>query len=399
MNNSHGLINRLAFFTLVVLYAFVASCGGGYSGGGGGNVITASDFTATLFGAQEVANIATPATGSGSLNLSVNMDPYNVSTNTVSGTVVTTGIAATAAHIHEAAGGINGPIIIPLTESPAGSGVWSIPAGTTITDAQVASLRAGNMYFNVHSAANPSGEIRGQIGRDVRTAALTGAQEVPANVSTATGKGVVIINPATKNMSASVTTAGITGAAAHIHEEAVGVSGGIIFPLSETALGSGIWTTTATLTDAQYTALKSGRYYFNVHSAAFGAGEIRGQIGPVLGATSLTGAQEVPANASTATGTGIAAVDPVTLAISAGLKTTGIVGATVAHVHEAAVGVSGTAIVPLTETPAGNASWNAAAGAVLTPTQFASMLAGNLYFNAHSGAYPAGEIRGQISLK
>ncbi len=405
MNNSHRFLNRIALFVFMFLATIAASCGGGsdYSAPAPTPTPTpaptTTSFTATLFGAQEVANISSPAVGFGSVSL---IEDTATNTNTLSGSITTMGIAATAAHIHgPAAGGVNASVLFGLTESPAGSGVWSVPAATTLTSAQVASLKAGEMYFNAHTPANTSGEIRGQIGRDVRTAALSGAQEVPVNASTATGKGVVIVDPVTKNMSASVTTTGITGTVAHIHEEVVGTSGGVVFPLAETAAASGIWTGTATLSDAQYTALKSGRYYFNVHSAAFPAGEIRGQIGPVFGTTSLTGAQEVPANASAATGTGIFVINPVTLAVSVGLKTNGIVGGNVAHVHgPAAAGTNAPAIVGLTQSAADSGNWSAAANAVLTPAQFTSLLDGLLYFNAHSQpTYPGGEIRGQISVK
>jgi CHRD domain len=407
MNNSHRFINRIALFAFVLLALIGASCGGGsdYSAPAPAPTPTptpaptTTSFSATMFGAQEVLNVSSPAVGFGSVT--VNEDAAT-NANTLSGSIITMGIAATAAHIHgPAADGVNAPVIIGLTESPAGSGVWSVPAGTTLTGVQVASLKAGEMYFNAHTPANPGGEIRGQLGRDVRTAALSGAEEVPANASTATGKGVVIVDPTTKNMSASVTTTGITGTVAHIHEEVVGVSGAPIFPLAETASGSGIWTATATLTDAQYAALKSGRYYFNVHSSTLPNGEIRGQIGPVFGTASLTGAQEVPANPSTATGTGILVVNPVTLAASAGLKTTGIVGGNVAHIHgPAPAGTNAGVALGLSQSAVDSGNWSAAANAVLTPAQFTSLLDGNLYFNAHSQpSYVGGEIRGQISLK
>jgi len=88
----------------------------------------------------------------------------------------------------------------------------------------------------------------------------------------------VVADSATKTMVASVATSGITGTAAHIHEGAVGVAGPVIFPLTETTPGSGKWGTSVVLTDAQLATLKAGGYYFNVHSAAFPDGEIRGQI-------------------------------------------------------------------------------------------------------------------------
>ena len=50
-------------------------------------------------------------------------------------------------------------------------------APTVLTPAQLASLDAGELYVNIHSAANPTGEIRGQLGREVYTAVLSGGQE------------------------------------------------------------------------------------------------------------------------------------------------------------------------------------------------------------------------------
>ncbi|MBI3285736.1 MAG: CHRD domain-containing protein [Burkholderiales bacterium] len=110
------------------------------------------------------------------------------------------------------------------------------------------------------------------------TATLTGTAEVPLNYSAATGSGTVTVDSSTMVLTATVTTSGIAGTAAHIHEGAVGISGSIIFPLSEAPAGSGKWSTTVTLTNAQLTELRAGRYYINVHSALYPAGEIRGQI-------------------------------------------------------------------------------------------------------------------------
>ena len=53
-------------------------------------------------------------------------------------------------------------MIIPLTKS--GDNTFTVPAGTKLTDAQMESLKSGNLYVNVHSAANPGGEIRAQLG-------------------------------------------------------------------------------------------------------------------------------------------------------------------------------------------------------------------------------------------
>ena len=74
--------------------------------------------------------------------------------------MTTTGIAGTAAHIHEAPSGKNGPVIIPLTKN---GDTYAVAAGAMLTDAQFASFQAGNLYVNVHTTANPGGELRGQL--------------------------------------------------------------------------------------------------------------------------------------------------------------------------------------------------------------------------------------------
>lgn len=109
-------------------------------------------------------------------------------------------------------------------------------------------------------------------------ATLSGTAEVPPNMSTATGSGTIVVDPASRVLTATVTTTGINGMAAHIHAGGAGVIGPVIFPLTQTPSGSGKWSTNVTLTDAQLATLKTGGYYINVHSAAFPAGEIRGQI-------------------------------------------------------------------------------------------------------------------------
>ncbi len=106
-----------------------------------------------LAGNQEVPQVTTPASGSGAFTVGAD--------GSVSGSVSTLSIAGTAAHIHEGAPSANGPVIIPLTKTSAT--VWSVPAGAKLTEAQMRSYKAGQLYVNVHSAANKGGEIRGQL--------------------------------------------------------------------------------------------------------------------------------------------------------------------------------------------------------------------------------------------
>ena len=67
---------------------------------------------------------------------------------------------ATAAHFHgPAEAGKNAGILIPIQNI----GTSPAEGSATLTDAQAADLAAGRMYVNVHTAANPGGELRGQV--------------------------------------------------------------------------------------------------------------------------------------------------------------------------------------------------------------------------------------------
>jgi hypothetical protein len=111
------------------------------------------EIKVTLSGAQEVPPVTTSAAGSGTIV--INAD------KSVGGSVTTSGIAGVAAHIHEAAAGMNGPVIVPMTKSA--ENTWTVIAGAKLTDSQYQSYKAGKLYVNVHSAAYKAGEIRGQL--------------------------------------------------------------------------------------------------------------------------------------------------------------------------------------------------------------------------------------------
>jgi hypothetical protein len=108
---------------------------------------------------------------------------------------------------------------------------------------------------------------------------LTGAEEVPAVSTSATGAGTLKINE-DKTVTGSVTTKGLEGTAAHIHLAPAGKSGPPVITLTQSS--PGVWSVPkgAKLTDEQYAAFKAGELYVNVHSAAHQPGEIRGQLKP-----------------------------------------------------------------------------------------------------------------------
>ena len=115
----------------------------------------AEKMKATLDGKSEVPPNASAGTGTADID-------YDAATKKLSWKLTYSGLSgpATAAHFHgPAEPGKNAGVAVAIpgaTSSPAeGSAV--------LTDAQAADLTAGKYYINVHTAANPAGEIRGQV--------------------------------------------------------------------------------------------------------------------------------------------------------------------------------------------------------------------------------------------
>lgn len=129
----------------------------------------AQDFFITILnGANEVPPANTPALGYGAV--------FEDSGGTLA-LAVYEGLTGPAqmAHLHLGAPGTNGPVIAPLTvQQPDDGQAGGVVA---LTAEQQAALAAGNVYANVHTAAFPGGEIRGQLtaGRDVAASRADGA--------------------------------------------------------------------------------------------------------------------------------------------------------------------------------------------------------------------------------
>ena len=112
-------------------------------------------MTARLAGDSEVPAVVTSGAGTldATLNQSTSVLTWTVSHSGLSGPV-------TAAHFHgPAMAGQNAGVVVPLS----GSMASPITGNATLTPAQVADLTAGKWYLNLHTAANPGGEIRGQV--------------------------------------------------------------------------------------------------------------------------------------------------------------------------------------------------------------------------------------------
>lgn len=114
------------------------------------------NYTATLNGASEVPAKTTggTATMQGTLDTATKMLTYTITYSGLSGPV-------TAVHIHApAAVGANAGVAVPFAPAPS-----PIKGTVALTDAQIKDLDTGMAYANIHTAADPAGEIRGQIAK------------------------------------------------------------------------------------------------------------------------------------------------------------------------------------------------------------------------------------------
>jgi hypothetical protein len=115
----------------------------------------ADKMKATLDGKSEVPPTTTSGKGTADID-------YDGATKKLSWKVNYSGLSgpATAAHFHgPAEAGKNAGVAVPIS-NPASS---PVEGSATLTDAQAADLMAGKYYVNIHTAANPGGEIRGQV--------------------------------------------------------------------------------------------------------------------------------------------------------------------------------------------------------------------------------------------
>lgn len=365
----------IGLIAAVLVAGIVIACGGG--GGGGGGVVTYS-----------VSGTLTGSTGTVVLKLNGGND---------------TSMSA------------DGPFTLGAV--PAG-GTYNVQIAAPNQRCTVSSNGAGTM-----GAANVTG-VTITCGAQttetvVRTTVLTGALQNPPVATSATGVGGVVVDPTDTDGSGNIaitggmTFSGLTPTLGnyHIHQAPAGQptqNGGVIIGLTLANDGqTAVVPPNTRLTPAQYTALLAGELYFNVHTVANPAGEIRGQItaqgGVISGVSTINFAQEVvdPLDtaciSSAATGKGTVIVDRATRTVLISYMTHDVPDVSVSHIHTSPTGPgsNGGVIIGFTTTATLNTP---PVGAQMTPQNITDFLANYLYFNIHSTTKcPHGEIRGNIT--
>jgi hypothetical protein len=262
-----------------------------------------AEFGAFLIGSEEVPVVNSPGSGAARITqVDGNTLKFELRVANTSGIV--------GAHLHKAPKGSNGGVVVSLNLSGSSNGVIAEGmitasnlsgslAGMSIADL-IKELESGNIYVNVHTSANPSGELRGQVSmiqaNDNKNygAKLAGSNEVPAVMSY--GSGVAKFNFSNDGNAASfhVNVEGIADVRfAHIHFAKAGVNGGVVYTLRmDKVVGpvSGVYAK-GEIMPTNFSgkllggdlfilreAFRTGNAYVNVHTDNFPGGELRGQV-------------------------------------------------------------------------------------------------------------------------
>lgn len=332
-----------------------------------------------LTGSQEVGGVVTNAIGCGRFVI----DPV---ANTVDYYIVVGGLssAETAAHIHGYSGpGVNSPPVHTLPPGPVKTGTWVYP------EANEADVLNGNIYVNVHTTLNPGGEVRGQVVDLV--ARLDELQENPPTGSAAEGYGLFRIDTVNNQLYYYIVHNVAGENNAHIHGRvAHRENAGVLHPLPLGSPKVGTWN----YPEADEDDILRGATYVNIHSPAAPAGEIRGQITPVV--VPIDATQEAGAVASPGVGIGLVSIDTVNDRLGYDFEYRDLTTPeNNAHIHGyAPPGVNAGVVHPLALGVRKVGRWNPYPAA-----NEAMILDGLTYVNIHTTMFAGGEIRGQLEFR
>ncbi len=311
------------------------------------------------------------------------------------------------AHIHEGMMGENGGVLVDFGPFISGNNIQATITGEDLTPELITRMLNDELYFNIHTAENPGGEVRGQImlERDLAyRAMLDPGQENHDVVSDAMGLAtfnlsksgdLVTFYTVFDNMSSEVTMA-------HLHMAPAGEDGPVVLDLGGFIDGNTIsGSFDPTETEGLLEAMNMGSIYINIHTENNPAGEIRGQLmleNRLSHDAWLDTEQEVPAPMDAdGVGLGLVSFNHTMDTLFYDVQVTGLTGPiTVAHFHEAEPGVAGSVLLDMTDNVMGNRISGIVTGAALSVENINKFLSGMIYINVHTELNAPGEIRGQV---
>jgi hypothetical protein len=348
-------------------------------------------FATVLTGSNLVPPVATTAAAAGFL-------AYNPGSFSIRYFFLARGLSGpiTAARIHDGTSGNIGPVVVNLSVVGPNTATGEISI-TAVPPDFIPKLENKGLYVSLSTAANPNGELRGQLedgGPTTFEGILNGDQQVPPLSTGAIGLAMANLNPTLDTLQYVLLASGMNPTAAHLHQGGPTQNGPVLLDLQPTALPN-LFVAKTPVGNDLVTNLFLGQVYANVHSAAHPDGQIRATLQPNLRvgyAFDLCGSQQVPPVASAAQGSAYITHDRLNTHLTYRFVTTGLSGpATAAHLHEAAFGANGPVYAPLNlPNPLGSGQWQ------ITGLDAQKLASGNLYLNVHTANFPDGEIRGQV---
>lgn len=350
-------------------------------------------FTAVIDGAQE----GTPSLATGVGKFVLSDDEL-----TLTYKITFTGLSAseTGAHILSDAEG--GGAIRDLALGSPKVGRWLPTDAQAMTPTRVADLKAGLLYVNIHSTSYPAGEIKGQILPSACTETCFVANLNGANAGTGSpgiGFARLALNHTETELAFWVEISGllVPEIAAHIHSGAEG--GATLHPLGPGSPKAGVWKSTdiVGLTPARVQALKNSLFYVIIHTIVFVEGEIMGDVLPdACDPECFDAVLEGPPGTTTpAGGAGHFVLSHAHERVAYDYTVTGIVDESASHIHHQSE--ADTVVLDTGVGQSKSGEWDYDDATPLNIARVTDLMNSRLYVNVHTIAYPAGEIRGQLS--
>lgn len=242
--------------------------------------------TFDLSGQEVVPAVATSATSRGAI--SIRMTPgsrhaYHLRVTSSGLGDVLGGVMA------EAFAGGNGDAVVTLEQSNASPDVWgtgdvnNIDFSPILLESGLETFMTGQFYVALATAANPDGEIRGQLvpdGVELLPVAFSADEVVPGPVaSEGSASAVATYRPSTGTLAVNLSTDLPSPFGVSLHQAPSGQNGPLLFSLFQDSAVPGLWSLAATMLSAdQQTALEEGALYLTVLTSDYPEGELRGQL-------------------------------------------------------------------------------------------------------------------------
>jgi hypothetical protein len=265
------------------------------------------EFATFVIGNEEVTPVNSQGAGAAFFSLNPDGSTLNFQIRVAN----TTGVFA--AHLHQAPAGANGPVVVTLLMQDPSGLVNGVLAEGMITNENlvgplldmeimdlIKEIQNGNIYVNIHTSVNPSGELRGQVSEikpefnNNFNVKLSGLNEVPSVISDAVGVAKFRFNSDNSALNFQINVDNISDIKfSHIHLAKPGMNGPVVITLNSEKMNGPVEGVYAkgTLTMASLVgklmggdlmilkeAMRSKYAYVNVHTDQVPSGELRGNF-------------------------------------------------------------------------------------------------------------------------